>query len=233
MKKYSKKYKAAIQKVDVTKTYPLQDAAKLLKEAAFAKFDESVDISVRLGIDPTKSNQTVRGVVSLPHGTGKKIRVLALVNPDKEKDAKDAGADYVGLDEYVNKISQGWTDVDVVVTTPDVMPKIARLGKVLGPRGLMPNPKAGTVSSDVAKAIKDVKAGKIEVKTEKTGIVHTSIGKVSFSPEQIYENSLELIHALQKMKPTASKGVYFKNISISSTMGPGITIDKKTIPGIA
>jgi len=200
-----------------------------LKEITFTKFDASVDIDVRLGVDPRKSDQMVRGVVALPHGVGKDVRVLVLCPPDKEEEAKAAGADYVGMDEYIAKIEGGWTDVDVIITTPTAMAKVGRLGKVLGPRGLMPNPKSGTVTMEVGKAVKEVKAGKIDFKVDKTGIIHTSIGKISFSPEKIVENAIELINVIQKLKPSSAKGTYVKSISLSTTMSPGVSIDKNTV----
>ena len=226
MAKLTKKQKESASKIDRSKQYSLKDASALVKEVASAKFDESVDISVRLGVDPRKANQMVRGVVTLPHGTGKDVRVLALVTPDKEAEATAAGADYVGLDEYLQKIKDGWTDVDVIITMPAVMGKLGPLGRILGPRGLMPNPKTGTVTMDVAKAVQEVKAGKIDFKVDKTGIVHAGIGRVSFTAEQINENAQEIIQTLIKLKPTAAKGTYIKNISVSSTMGPGVKVDK-------
>ena len=209
--------------------YKLAEAAALLKEITFTKFDASVDIDVRLGVDPRKANQMVRGVVTLPHGTGKTVRVLVLCTPEKEEEAKAAGADYVGLDEYVEKIKGGWTDVDVIITTPNVMGKVGALGRILGPRGLMPNPKTGTVTMDVAKAVSEVKAGKIDFKVDKFGIVHTSIGKVSFSPEQIVDNANEFLSMIMKLKPSAAKGSYVKSIYLSSTMSPGLQIDAKSV----
>jgi large subunit ribosomal protein L1 len=203
-----------------------------LKEIAYTKFDSSVDIDVRLGVDPRKADQMVRGVVALPHGTGKEVRVLVLCSPDKEAEAKAAGADHVGLDDYIQKIEKGWTDIDVIITMPTVMAKLGRLGKILGPRGLMPNPKSGTVTLDVAKAVTEVKAGKIDFKVDKTGIIHTSIGKVSFTPEKLAENAVELINTLIKLKPSSAKGTYVRSISLSSTMSPGVSIDKSTITGI-
>ena len=229
MAKLTKKQKEAASKIEKNKLYSLKDASSLLKTVASAKFDESVDIAVRLGVDPRKANQMVRGVVTLPHGTGKDTKVLALVTPDKEAEAKEAGADYVGLDEYLQKIKDGWTDVDVIVTMPAVMGKLGPLGRILGPRGLMPNPKSGTVTMEVGKAVAEVKAGKIDFKVDKYGIVHAGIGKVSFSPEQLKENSAELIHTLIKLKPTAAKGTYVKSIYLSSTMSPGIAIDTKSV----
>lgn len=227
MAKLTKKQKEARSKVDKNKLYSLEEASALLKEITYTKFDASVDIAVRLGVDPRKANQMVRGVVSLPHGTGKDMKVLALVTPDKEQEAKDAGADYVGLDEYLDKIKNGWTDVDVIVTMPAIMGKLGPLGRVLGPRGLMPNPKTGTVTMDVAKAVAEVKAGKIDFKVDKTGIVHAPIGKASFEAEKLVGNANELLSTLMKLKPTAAKGVYVKSIYISSTMSPSIAIDTK------
>ena len=232
MGKLTKKMKIAVAKVDKDKQYALLDAAGLVKEITFTKFDSSVDIDIRLGVDPRKANQMVRGVAALPHGTGRTVRVLALVAPDKENEAKEAGADYVGLDEYLKKIESGWTDVDVIITTPDVMPKLGRYGKVLGPRGLMPNPKAGTVTTDVSKAVKEIKAGKIDFKVDKFGIIHTSIGRVSFSSQQLIDNATEMLQTVARLKPTAAKGTYFKSITISSTMSPGITVDTKSVSGI-
>jgi large subunit ribosomal protein L1 len=229
MGKLTKNQKAAIAKFDNTKSYSLLDAAKILKEITFTKFDASVDIDVRLGVDPRKSDQMVRGVVALPHGVGKNVRVLVLCPPDKEEEAKAAGADYVGMDEYIAKIEGGWTDVDVIITTPTAMAKVGRLGKVLGPRGLMPNPKSGTVTMEVGKAVKEVKAGKIDFKVDKTGIIHTSIGKISFPPEKIVENAVELINVINKLKPSSAKGTYIKSISLSTTMSPGVSIDKNTV----
>ncbi len=229
MAKLTKKQKEAAAKIDSNKVYNLEEASALVKEVNIAKFDASVDIAVRLGVDPRKANQMVRGVVSLPHGTGKDVKVLALVTPEKEEEAKAAGADYVGLDEYLQKIKEGWTDVDVIVTMPAVMGKLGPLGRVLGPRGLMPNPKSGTVTMDIGKAVAEVKAGKIDFKVDKYGIIHAGIGKVSFDAQQIKENASELIQTLIKLKPTASKGVYVKSIYMSSTMSPGIAIDAKTV----
>jgi large subunit ribosomal protein L1 len=225
MTKISKKRKDALSKYDSTKTYSLKEASSVIKEISNVNFDSSIDLAVRLGVDPRKADQNVRGVVTLPNGTGKDVKVLALVTPDKEKDALDAGADFVGLDEYLQKIKDGWTDVDVIITMPSVMGKLGPLGRVLGPRGLMPNPKTGTVTMDVAKAISDVKAGKIDFKVDKTGIIHASIAKVSFDADKIYGNSLELIQNILKLKPSSSKGTYVKSISMSSTMSPGINID--------
>jgi large subunit ribosomal protein L1 len=225
MTKISKKRKEALSKYDTNKTYTLKEASSVIKEISNEKFDSSVDLAVRLGVDPRKADQNVRGVVTLPNGTGKDVKVLALVTPDKEKDALDAGADFVGMDEYLQKIKDGWTDVDVIITMPSVMGKLGPLGRILGPRGLMPNPKTGTVTMDVAKAINDVKSGKIDFKVDKTGIIHASIGKVSFDADKIYGNSLELIQNILKLKPSSSKGTYVKSISMSSTMSPGINID--------
>lgn len=212
--------------------YSLADAAALVKDITFTKFDSSVDIDVRLGIDPKKSDQMVRGVVTLPHGLGKSVRVLVLCTPDKEQDAKDAGAEHVGLDEYIKKIEGGWTDIDVIITMPTVMAKVGKLGKVLGPRGLMPNPKSGTVTLDVGKAVQEVKAGKVDFKVDKQGIIHASIGKVSFDPQKIKDNASELITTIAKLKPSSAKGTYFQSISLSSTMSPGIKIDKNSIEGL-
>ena len=229
MSKLTKNQKLALGKIEAGKAYTLKEASALVKEITTTKFDASVDVDVRLGVDPRKANQMVRGVVSLPHGTGKQVRVLCLCTPDKEAEAKEAGADYVGLDEYIEKIKGGWTDIDVVITMPSVMGKIGPLGRVLGPRGLMPNPKSGTVTMDVAKAIQDVKAGKIDFKVDKTGIVHTSIGKVSFSAEKIADNARAFIATIIKLKPATAKGTYMKSIFISSTMSRGIKIDPKSI----
>jgi len=226
MSKLTKNQKNAYAKVEPNKAYKLAEAAALLKEITFTKFDASVDIDVRLGVDPRKANQMV---VTLPHGTGKTVRVLVLCTPEKEEEAKAAGADYVGLDEYVEKIKGGWTDVDVIITTPNVMGKVGALGRILGPRGLMPNPKTGTVTMDVAKAVSEVKAGKIDFKVDKFGIVHTSIGKVSFSPEQIVDNANEFLSMIMKLKPSAAKGSYVKSIYLSSTMSPGLQIDAKSV----
>jgi large subunit ribosomal protein L1 len=229
MAKLTKKRKAALEKVDQNKEYSLVDAAGLVKEITYTKFDASVDIDVRLGVDPRKADQMVRGIATLPHGTGKEVRVLVLCTPDKEQEAKDAGADYVGLDEYIQKIEKGWTDVDVIITMPSVMAKVGRLGRILGPRNLMPNPKSGTVTPDVAKAVREVKAGKIDFKVDKTGIIHTSIGKVSFSPDQIAENAAEVIATLNRLKPSSAKGTYIRSITLSSTMSPAVTVDKNLI----
>ncbi|MBA6153961.1 50S ribosomal protein L1 [Gelidibacter maritimus] len=227
MARLTKKKKEARAKVDKNKLYSLEEASALLKEITYTKFDASVDIAVRLGVDPRKANQMVRGVVSLPHGTGKDMKVLALVTPDKEQEAIDAGADYVGLDEYLDKIKSGWTDVDVIVTMPAIMGKLGPLGRILGPRGLMPNPKTGTVTMDVAKAVAEVKAGKIDFRVDKTGIVHAPIGKASFTADMIADNANELLTTLVKMKPVAAKGVYMKSIFMSTTMSPSISIDTK------
>src|SRR3954467_4775694 len=224
-----KKRKAVNAKVDANKLYSLKDASALVKEINTTKFDASVDIHIRLGVDPKKADQAIRGTVTLPHGTGKTKRVLVLCTPDKEAEAKAAGADFVGLDEYVQKIDGGWTDVDVIIATPSVMPKIGRLGKILGPRNLMPNPKTGTVTNDVANAVNDVKGGKIAFKVDKAGIIHASIGRVSFTPEKLAENSQEFINAIVKLKPSSSKGTYLKGLSMASTMSPGILIDTKTV----
>ena len=228
MSKLTKNQKLALSKIEVGKAYTLKEASALVKEITNTKFDASVDIDVRLGVDPRKANQMVRGVVSLPHGTGKQVRVLVLCSPEAEADAKAAGADYVGLDEYIDKIKGGWTDVDVIITQPQIMGKIGALGRILGPRGLMPNPKSGTVTPDVAKAVQEVKQGKIDFKVDKTGIIHTSIGKVSFTPEQIRDNAKEFIQTLIKLKPTAAKGTYIRSIYLSSTMSPGIKVDPKS-----
>ena len=227
MGKITKKRKESLSKIDRTKLYSVQDASALVKEIANSKFDESVDLAVRLGVDPRKADQMVRGVVSLPHGTGKDVRVLALVTPDKEDEATAAGADFVGLDEYLQKIKDGWTDVDVIITMPSVMGKLGPLGRVLGPRGLMPNPKTGTVTMDVKKAVSDVKGGKIDFKVDKTGIVHASIGKASFDALKIQENADELLKTIMKLKPSTTKGTYVKSIFMSSTMSPSISIDTK------
>jgi large subunit ribosomal protein L1 len=225
MAKISKKQKEARSKVDPKKIYNLKEASALVKQITNTKFDASIDLAIRLGVDPKKANQMVRGVVTLPHGTGKNVKVLALVTPDKESDAKEAGADYIGLDEYLQKIKDGWTDVDVIVTMPSVMGKLGPLGRVLGPRGLMPNPKTGTVTMDIKKAVSDVKGGKIDFKVDKTGIIHASIGKVSFTSEKIFENADELLKTIMKLKPSTSKGTYVKSVSMSSTMSPGISVD--------
>jgi large subunit ribosomal protein L1 len=232
MARLTKKRKAVLSKVDSTKEYSLTDAAKLMKEITYTKFDSSVDIDIRLGVDPKKANQMVRGVVSLPHGTGKDVRVLALVTPDKEAEAREAGADHVGLDEFIQKIEGGWVDIDIIVTQPQVMAKLGRLGKILGPRNLMPNPKSGTVTTEIGKVVKEVKAGKIDFKVDKEGAIHTSIGKASFTPEKLYENAVELLQTVAKLKPSSAKGTYFKGIHVSTTMSPGVTVEVKSVPGI-
>ena len=232
MTKISKKRKASLAKIDKNRVYSLQEASQLVKEITYTKFDASVDLDVKLGVDPRQANQMVRGTAALPHGTGKNVRVLVLCTPDKEDEAKAAGADHVGLDDYIEKISGGWTDVDVIITMPAVMAKLGKLGRILGPRNLMPNPKSGTVTPDVGKAVTEVKAGKIDFKVDKTGISHTSIGKVSFSPDKIIDNAHELMTTLSKLKPSSSKGTYFQSVTLSSTMSPGIKVDIKSIPGI-
>ena len=231
MSKLTKNQKLALAKIEAGKSYTLAEAVEKVKETNYAKFDASFDIDVRLGVDPRKANQMVRGVVTLPHGTGKVVRVLVLCNPDGEAAAMAAGADYVGLDEYIDKIKGGWTDVDVIITQPAIMGKIGALGRILGPRGLMPNPKSGTVTMDVAKAVEEVKKGKIDFKVDKNGIVHTSIGKVSFTPEQMRDNAREFVNTLIKLKPATAKGTYIKSIYLSSTMSPGIKVDAKSIEG--
>ncbi|MCS7019988.1 MAG: 50S ribosomal protein L1 [Cytophagales bacterium] len=232
MGKLTKKQKEALTKYNPAKEYTLEEASALVKEVNYAKFDASVDIDVRLGVDPRKADQMVRGVVALPHGTGKQVRVLVLCTPDKEAEAREAGADYVGLDEFIAKIEGGWTDVDVIITMPTVMAKIGKLGRILGPRGLMPNPKSGTVTMEIGKAVREVKQGKIDFKVDKTGIIHTSIGKVSFSPEQLRDNAKEVLTTIMKLKPSTAKGTYIKSIHLSSTMSPGIKVDKTSIPGL-
>ncbi|WP_025883045.1 50S ribosomal protein L1 [Porphyromonas uenonis] len=232
MSKLTKNQKIAASKVEAGKSYSLDEASKLLKEISFTKFDASVDIDIRLGVDPRKANQMVRGTVSLPHGIGKEVRVLALCTPDKEAEAQEAGADYVGLDEYINKIKSGWTDIDVIITMPSVMGKIGALGRVLGPRGLMPNPKSGTVTNDLGAAIKEVKAGKIDFKVDKAGIIHTSVGKISFDPQQIRENAKEFIDTVLRLKPSSAKGTYIKSIYLSTTMSAGIKIDPKSVVSV-
>ncbi|MBQ4399245.1 MAG: 50S ribosomal protein L1 [Bacteroidales bacterium] len=229
MSKVSKQRKEALAKFDKSKSYSLNEAVNIVKQITYSKFDASVDLNIRLGVDPRKANQMVRGSVTLPHGTGKVVRVLVLCNPDKAQEALDAGADYVGLDEYIQKIKDGWTDIDIVITTPNIMPKVGALGRILGPRGLMPNPKTGTVTMDVAKAVQEVKAGKIDFKVDKYGIIAAGVAKVSFSPEQIFDNAKELIQAVIKLKPAAAKGTYVKSIYISSTMSPGVQIDVKSV----
>ncbi len=232
MARLTKNQKQAHSKIEVGKAYTLTQASALVKDITTTKFDASVDLDVRLGVDPRKANQMVRGIATLPHGTGKTVRVLVLCTPDKEAEATAAGADFVGLDEYIAKIEGGWTDVDIIITMPSVMAKVGKLGRVLGPRNLMPNPKSGTVTTDVGKAVSDVKGGKIDFKVDKTGIIHTSIGKVSFDADKIYENALEVIQTISKLKPSAAKGTYFKSIHISSTMSPGIEIETKSVAGI-
>ncbi len=229
MARISKNRKAVLAKFDLEKEYSLADATKMLKDITFTKFDASVDVDIRLGIDPKKSDQMVRGVVSLPHGLGKVVRVLVLCTPDKVQEAKDAGAEYAGLDEFITKIEGGWTDIDVIITMPTVMAKVGKLGKVLGPRGLMPNPKSGTVTLDVAKAVKEVKAGKVDFKIDKQGIVHASIGKVSFSADMLKDNAAELINMVVKLKPASSKGAYLQSVALSTTMSPGIRIDSSSL----
>ncbi|UOQ78511.1 50S ribosomal protein L1 [Hymenobacter sp. 5516J-16] len=225
MAQVSKKRKEALAKHDLTEVRNLVEAAKVVKDITYTKFDASVDIDVRLGVDPRKADQMVRGVATLPHGTGKTVRVLALVTADKEAEATAAGADYVGLDDYISKIEKGWTDIDVIITMPSVMAKVGRLGRVLGPRGLMPNPKSGTVTTDVAKAVQEVKAGKIDFKVDKTGIIHCSVGKVSFDEQKLAENAIEVIQTLQRLKPSSAKGTYIKSITLSSTMSPAVPVD--------
>jgi large subunit ribosomal protein L1 len=232
MAKLTKKKKEALSKYDPSQQYSLAEASSIVKDITTTKFDASIDLDIRLGVDPRKADQMVRGVVALPHGIGKEVKVLVLCSPDKEEEAKEAGADFVGLDEYIAKIEGGWTGIDVIITTPNVMAKVGRLGRVLGPRGLMPNPKSGTVTLDVGKAVKEVKAGKIDFKVDKFGIIHASVGKASFSADKIQENAEELILTISKLKPTASKGTYFKSIHLSSTMSSGIVIDKSSIQGI-
>lgn len=232
MARLTKNQKAALSKIEAGKAYTLQEATALVKEITTTKFDASVDIDVRLGVDPRKANQMVRGIATLPHGTGKTVRVLVLCTPDKEEEAKAAGADYVGLDEYISKIEGGWTDVDIIITMPSVMAKVGRLGRILGPRNLMPNPKSGTVTQDVGKAVTEVKGGKIDFKVDKTGIIHASVGKVSFDADKIYDNALEVIQTISKLKPSAAKGTYFRSIHLSSTMSPGIQVETKSVAGI-
>ena len=229
MGKITKNQKVALSKLDANMSYTLNDATKLVKTLTFTKFDASVDLDIRLGVDPRKANQMVRGIVTLPHGTGKETRVLVLCSPDKVNEATEAGADFVGLEEYIEKIKGGWTDIDVIITMPSVMAKIGALGKILGPRGLMPNPKSGTVTMEIGKAVKEVKMGKIDFKVDKYGIIHSSIGKVSFNEEQLIDNAKEFIRTIVKLKPTAAKGTYMKSIYLSSTMSPGIQIDSKSV----
>ncbi len=232
MAKLTKKQKAVAEKYDATKEYVLEEACKLVKEINYAKFDASVDIDVRLGVDPRKADQMVRGVVSLPHGTGRDKRVLVLCTPDKEAEAKAAGADHVGLDDYIQKISDGWTDIDVIITMPTVMAKVGKLGRVLGPRGLMPNPKAGTVTMEVGQAVKEVKLGKIDFRVDKYGIVHASIGRMGFTPDKLADNARELLLVLAKLKPSSAKGAYFRTVHLSSTMSPSVKVDKTSVKGI-
>ncbi|MGC9330310.1 MAG: 50S ribosomal protein L1 [Bacteroidales bacterium] len=229
MAKMTKNRKQAIEKLEAGKKYPIDEAVKLVKEISSTKFDASVDMDFRLGVDPRKADQMVRGITTLPHGTGKEVKVLVLCTPDKEEEAKNAGADYVGLDDYIEKIQEGWTDMDVIITMPSVMAKIGRLGRILGPRGLMPNPKSGTVTMEIGKAVEEVKKGKIDFKVDKYGIIHTRIGKVSFSPEQIRDNVKEIAQTIAKLKPASSKGTYIKSVHISSTMSPGIQLDPKSL----
>ena len=229
MSKVTKQRKEALAKFDKSKSYSLSEAVNIVKQITYTKFDASVDLNIRLGVDPRKANQMVRGSVTLPHGTGKVVRVLVLCNPDKAQEALDAGADFVGLDEYIQKIKDGWTDIDVVITTPNIMPKVGALGRILGPRGLMPNPKTGTVTMEVGKAVQEVKAGKIDFKVDKYGIINAGVAKVSFSPEQIFDNAKELIQTVIKLKPAAAKGTYMKSVYISSTMSPGVQIDVKSV----
>ncbi|WP_421891033.1 50S ribosomal protein L1 [Marinoscillum sp.] len=232
MGKITKNQKKAAELVDVNKEYSIEEAAQLVKDITFSKFDASVDIDIRLGVDPRKADQMVRGVVALPNGIGKEVKVLVLCTPDKEEEAKAAGADFVGLDDYITKIEGGWTAIDVIITMPTVMAKVGKLGRVLGPRGLMPNPKSGTVTMDIAQAVTEVKAGKIDFKVDKTGIIHTSIGKISFDPEKIMQNAVEMIQTVAKLKPSSAKGTYFKSITLSSTMSKGIAVDKNSIAGL-
>ena len=232
MARITKNRKAVVAKYNPENEYSLEDAAKVLKEITFTKFDASVDVDIRLGVDPKKSDQMVRGVVTLPHGLGKTVRVLVLCSPDKAQEAKDAGAEHVGLDDYIQKIEGGWTDIDVIITMPTVMAKVGKLGKVLGPRGLMPNPKSGTVTLEVGKAVKEVKAGKVDFKIDKQGIIHASIGKASFSPEKIKDNAAELINTVVKLKPASSKGTYIQSVTLSSTMSPGVRVDRGSIVGL-
>lgn len=228
----TKKRKAVLEKLDKEKLYSLDEATSLVKEITTTNFDATIDLDIRLGVDPRKPNQMVRGSVTLPHGTGKDVRVLVLCNPDREQEATDAGADYVGLDDYLQKIDQGWTDVDVIITTPDVMPKLGKYGKTLGPRGLMPNPKSGTVTDNLGEAVRQTKAGKVDFRVDRYGIIHTGVGKSSFDAKAIYENALELLQEVSRLKPSSAKGEYFRSINLSSTMSPSIKIDKRSIPGI-
>ncbi len=228
----TKKRKEVLEKLDKTKLYSLDEASSLVKEITTTNFDASVDLDIRLGVDPRKPNQMVRGSVTMPHGTGKDVRVLVLCNPDREAEAQEAGADHVGLDDYLKQIEQGWTDVDVIITTPDVMPKLGKYGKILGPRGLMPNPKSGTVTDNIGDAVKQTKAGKVDFRVDRYGIIHTGIGKVSFDAQKLYDNALELLQEVSRLKPSSAKGEYFRSINLSSTMSPSIKIDKRSIPGI-
>ncbi len=232
MAKLTKKQKDALSKYDLNKSYSLEEASEMLKNINYTKFDSSVDIDVRLGVDPRKADQMVRGVVALPHGTGKEMKVLVLCTPDKEAEAKQAGADHVGLDDYIQKIQDGWTDIDVIITMPQVMAKVGKLGRVLGPRGLMPNPKAGTVTTEIGQAVQEVKKGKIDFKVDKFGIVHSRIGKLSFSPDKIQENALEILNTISKLKPSSAKGTYVKSVHLSTTMSPSINIDKNSVAGL-
>ena len=228
----TKKRKEVLEKLDKTKLYSLDEASSLVKEITTTNFDASVDLDIRLGVDPRKPNQMVRGSVTMPHGTGKDVRVLVLCNPDREAEAQEAGADHVGLDDYLKQIEQGWTDVDVIITTPDVMPKLGKYGKILGPRGLMPNPKSGTVTDNIGDAVKQTKAGKVDFRVDRYGIIHTGIGKVSFDAQKLYDNAMELLQEVSRLKPSSAKGEYFRSINLSSTMSPSIKIDKRSIPGI-
>ena len=232
MTKLSKKRKSVLEKIEVGKEYSLQEASSLLKEVSFTNFDASVDIDIRLGVDPRKADQMVRGVVTLPHGVGKEVKVCVLCTPDKEDEAKEAGADYVGLDDLIKKIEDGWMDMDVIITQPNVMAKVGKLGRILGPRGLMPNPKSGTVTQDIGTTVKEIKQGKIDFKVDKFGIIHTSIGKISFEADKIKENAEEILTTVLKLKPASAKGAYFRSIYISSTMSPSVKVDKKSIPGL-
>lgn len=232
MAKLTKKQKDALSKYDLNKSYSLEEASEMLKNINYTKFDSSVDIDVRLGVDPRKADQMVRGVVALPHGTGKEMKVLVLCTPDKEAEAKQAGADHVGLDDYIQKIQDGWTDIDVIITMPQVMAKVGKLGRVLGPRGLMPNPKAGTVTTEIGQAVQEVKKGKIDFKVDKFGIVHSRIGKLSFTPDKIQENALEILNTISKLKPSSAKGTYVKSVHLSTTMSPSIIIDKNSVAGL-
>ncbi len=231
MSKLTKNRKVVTSKFDSSKTYSLQEASKIVKDITFTKFDASIDLSIRLGVDPRKANQMVRGIVTLPHGTGKTVKVLVLCTPEKEAEAKEAGADYAGLDEYIQKIEQGWVDMDIIITMPAVMAKVGKLGKILGPRNLMPNPKTGTVTNDIGKAVKETKGGKIDFKVDKAGIIHTSVGKASFDANKIYDNAHEVLASIAKLKPASAKGTYFRSVCMSSTMSPGIKIDSKSFAG--